>query len=719
MKLKRLELTNVCLHHHFEIDFEDGLIGFFGPQGSGKTTAVNAAYAALTNDYSRFVGGKTSVPRQQAESHEPSKIVLTAEHAGRPFTLTRILQPTSKHSLTWPGLEKPIVKAGEIDDNLASVLGGSRHLLDKYVFVPQWGLRDLFNLTATDRAKTLSHLCGTTHAEICWDLVGKQLDVDNKLAVTVVDNSDDLRQQIGETRNKRVKVQAELVEADRDSLDEEELAEVQAIVQHEQRIKDAVEQMNTATAQEKLRKKAAVDAVAAHKTATKDRDDLKAQLDQETVNWQHDRDALTAFNAELEKYNEYQRRAKAVKDAEDELAALKPPAKVEYTREEIDAAMSDLNTKLAPHNAVIAQFSELEGLEEGATCPTCGQELDNPMQHLEEAMAAAEPLREEMKTWQRKSGVRSAYDKALQQHEIAKSNAEQRIAERKARLAEKKAIKKPVPPCDAEGVAALKRTRDATQKLYDAACKTHDTKLQAKATAIANHQASKTEIERLGKILAEAKGDAVYEKAQADLAKHNAADKEVTRCETLIEQYDEYLREKEAELENLEHVLLRSANARTWAALLSQVRSVLHRDALPRIVHEAALRRMESGINEMLDTFESPFKVKTSPEDLSYTAYFRNGTIMPAQGLSGGQQVVLALALRWTLNSLFASQIGMMVLDEPTAGLDARHIDLLEVALRGLGEAARARGCQVIIITHERRLEGVFDQVVELERIVT
>jgi len=73
------------------------------------------------------------------------------------------------------------------------------------------------------------------------------------------------------------------------------------------------------------------------------------------------------------------------------------------------------------------------------------------------------------------------------------------------------------------------------------------------------------------------------------------------------------------------------------------------------------------------------------------------------------------LAFRWTLNSMFASQIGMLVLDEPTAWIDARNLDCLEVALTNLRGLVRAQGYQVIIITHHQQLQRVFDQVITTE----
>lgn len=722
MKLKRLELTNVGLYEKFETDFQEGLIGIFGPQGSGKTTAVNAAYAALTNSYSRFVGGKSGLPRQQAESHEVSKIFLQAEHASRLFSITRTLQPADKHKLEADYLEKPITKAKEIEDALSGILGGSKHLLDKYVFVPQWGLRDLFNLTSGDRAKTLAHLCGTTHAELCWDIVGKQQDLDAELATTVVDNSDDLRQQIGDYTKRLETSQAALAAEQSVMLGPLALKDVEDTVRHEQRIKDAVAQMNVKTAAEKKLKATAVAANKAWKEVDEQRLAQDVVVNDCAEEHRQANEALAAFKHDKIAFDEYAARRKVLAAAKKELTELKKPVQppeAKFTREQIDAAILDLNTKIAPHQAVIDQLGDLEGLADNAACPTCGQELDDPLKHLEEALRAVEPLNAERKVWSSRMEARLRYDQAVRKFEDEQGKIKQRIQERDARLLELTPIEAPVAPCDQDYVDELARKLLSARRQAEHLGKAVNAKFQERATAIANHQACKEEIKRLGAILAEAKGDHVYEWATEALATHRNAEKNAGIQEALVKEYAEQLRVKEQELTQLELVLSRSKRARGWVSLLATVRSVLHRDALPRIVHEAALRRMESGINEMLDTFESPFQVKTSPEDLSYVAYFRNGTVMPAQGLSGGQQVVLSLALRWTLNSLFASQIGMMVLDEPTAGLDARHIDLLEVALRGLGEAARSRGCQVIIITHERRLEGVFDQVIELERIVT
>ena len=85
----------------------------------------------------------------------------------------------------------------------------------------------------------------------------------------------------------------------------------------------------------------------------------------------------------------------------------------------------------------------------------------------------------------------------------------------------------------------------------------------------------------------------------------------------------------------------------------------------------------------------------------------------PADRLSGGQKGVLAVAFRSAVSSLFGDEIGMMCLDEPTAGMDDRNVSCLSEALNKF--AAQVRGKrQVIMITHADALRPSFDQVIDI-----
>ena len=65
------------------------------------------------------------------------------------------------------------------------------------------------------------------------------------------------------------------------------------------------------------------------------------------------------------------------------------------------------------------------------------------------------------------------------------------------------------------------------------------------------------------------------------------------------------------------------------------------------------------------------------------------------------------------MNKLFGSDVGMMFLDEPTAGLDESNIEYFREALQLLAAKVRGRQ-QVVIITHATELQSTFDQVVSI-----
>ena len=113
----------------------------------------------------------------------------------------------------------------------------------------------------------------------------------------------------------------------------------------------------------------------------------------------------------------------------------------------------------------------------------------------------------------------------------------------------------------------------------------------------------------------------------------------------------------------------------------------------------------------MLVEFESPFRVEVG-EDLSFIAVKPDGRREKAERLSGGQKMLLALAFRFAVNKLLAGDVGMMILDEPTAGVDRTNVDNMTDILRRLSSYTKDKGRQIMIITHDETLERAFDQTI-------
>lgn len=731
MRINRIKLANACLHEALDVSLGTGLIGVFGPQGSGKSTMLNLAYAALTNDYSRIEGGKEGAVRQQLDGKEPSKIEVWASHNDAEFHLSRRLAPSSSHSLII-GDAPAIKKANEIQAILDEALGSDRQTLDRYVFVEQWGLRAIFQQTAAERAKTLSHLCNTGHAEVCWDLVGKQIELDAKLATAIEDNTDELRQQLGSRKAGAESLQRLIDKQARYLLSDEQVNQLRDELDRCVKRTFLADQLQEFKDREPALLMAAKTATRHAKEAAEEYEkqqqalaQVTERLQQAKLQWDRRQELLVAWK-------NYTKAQHEVTTAEQYLAALQPPTvPTDQSLPELDAKLTVLRDKIEPMKAqinqwqgMLNQFSQKVSAS-SPNCPACGQSLDavrDKMGELAEKVAAA--TKELQMLTASETPVKSlraevvAYQQQYALYEQRLDHLTSTLRACQSRLATMPVAEDPGDD-NAAGLAVAEATtqKQAVAQLVQSSQR--DSKLadQVKATAIANHKALKRQIEETASKLAEYADVPASTDASSKLAAHQHAAMEAAKLQERLKGEEEVQKSLQAEIDRIERVLSRSRRAQHWLQVLGRVRSVLHRDQLPRMVHHAALQSMEAKINETLEMFESPFRVTTS-EDLSYVAHFRNGTVMPAKGLSGGQQVVLAIAFRWVLNSLFASQIGMMVLDEPTAGLDRRHVDLLETALRALGAEARSRGCQVIIVTHELSLEDVFDQTIQLGKAV-
>ncbi len=718
MHITRAKLRNVGLLREIEVEFEQGLIGLFGPQGSGKSTLMNMIYANLTNDFGRQEGGKEGAVCQQRPEDEVSEIVGSYVHKDTPFEISRLLAPTAKNKLV--GLsEKPIVKAGEIQAKLDEFLGVEKAMLDKYVFVEQWGVRQLFQLTAGERAKTLSRLCGTEWSEKCWESVSRRLQADESLATSQEIDLDRLKVRVEEVR---VELQKALgcLQAAQDKLCTDEEATVMSrrliVLTNYRTLIARREQVYTQERRE------FEEAATVNRTAKQASADAKRQASDSEVLIE----ALTHEAAAAAAYEEaaalWSRRSQAVSNREAAEAFVKavvaPKSPLAPSVDKLRKTRDDIMQEMAPYSMLLSKQGGLTGSD---VCPTCGQSLQDVEAQLAKARKALEALRKKLTVYDDQLALWTTYEAEVKTFQRETEQRQRKLSQLDGVLEE---LSSATPPGDKpEHTATELRVKIAETRGYVKAFESQAAKAsEARATAVARHQASKKALADLDEEIAAQdvdpkRLDGEQLRLENSLTERSRALSQAAVAEAEAKLHQKTLAEREESLRLAEQTASNRQKAKHWIDTLVPVRNVLHRDSLPSLVHRQALRTMESSVNEMLEQFDSPFLV-TASDDLSYTCHFRNGTVMPAKGLSGGQQVTLAIAFRWALNANFAGELGMMVLDEPTAGLDERHIELLEAAFTGIATAAVAKDFQVIVITHDARLERAFNQVIRLKKAV-
>jgi exonuclease SbcC len=153
VKLHRLRLVNFRQHADTEIAFGDGITGIIGPNGSGKTSLLEAiAWAIYGNQAAR--GDKDSIRNLRAKARAPMRVELEFALGSRTYVVERKLNEATLH-------ENGIVVANSIKEvtaRLQRVLGMTHDEFFNTYFTGQKELAVLADATRPERAAFLSRV---------------------------------------------------------------------------------------------------------------------------------------------------------------------------------------------------------------------------------------------------------------------------------------------------------------------------------------------------------------------------------------------------------------------------------------------------------------------------------------------------------------------------------------------------------------------------------
>lgn len=708
MKISHVKLVNVGVFRSKSFDFDSDLISISGPNGSGKSTLVNAIYAALTNDFSRFGSTKASVINNTSES-DPAYIMLAGTHAGQEFSLVRGLRP-GRNEFTW-GTEK-YTKAGDVDSAVQSLLGISKTVIDKYVFVPQWGMTEFVNQTPSERARLFQHLCGVEAAsEVHKACVGflsrhRMLDTDVSLDAREADVASirlSLRDAKAEVRN----ALRSLVPKERIALLRERLAK-----------SEAAKNLRSLMADSRRRVETLSELVAAAKRdaesyAAAERDYQKWFLDHANM-----RDEATRY-ARLQPV--HQSLVGQLSAAVTELSHLRessgPPsaAAIERPVDYADEGMKrQLYAEIERANIAIGMFDSLPSQVTSAVCPTCRQPVS--ASHVESLRVAAE---------------QAQVAKEILADRLTRSQTFDREVSRRASLESAFVAKE----SHLESVIERLETQEASCRAELEAVKIDNSEefLRTFSTAERNFRdiqtrrnASETNITIF---------ESQLESAVASLRSYDAVvddelDEETAAShrQSIVDYEAAYGRYHRARINHGAFaVSLRGAIRRLDEAYATQrrierrnerigvverVANALHWDRLPRMIAQRNFCVLIGDVNRNLEDFQAAFRVQAA-DYLSFTVHFPDRNPLEATQLSGGQQVILSLAFRLSLDSIFGNSVGLLCFDEPSAGLDVRNQQIFYEALRTIVNRTLDPR-QVVVVSHTTGLGQFFDRRIEL-----
>jgi len=709
MQLVQLEVKNWCQHKHRVCNFTRGLVGIIGRIGSGKSNLLGAICWALTGENPN-TGVKAENVSQLNDAEDSAYVRLEFEHTGHNLVITRYLLPEKEPStLMLNGVE---AARGDkaVTAYVEKLLGIDCKFIARFVLVAQNELFAFIEDGAQEVDRFFQKLFGTAIADKCQDTIAKHL---NKLIIPeVIEPSS--------------QIAAELQILDEDiAIIGDEISKLPSLdsflaIQHTQQklVNDWEYRLKHVAGLAVLERRCIIQ-----------QSDLTSAIDeqqQQELNLRtlrslsacSDPEMYTSAKIAIGHWATYRSVSSALNQVTDKLSNLADsrsklvePANINIEEiAKLDRESWDIKAELKARTNFLATFSPDKKL---VVCPTCNTPTSNLAANVDSAKREVTELTAKLS---RCVGTLNAY--------VGLSNSHA------AWVVERTAIDTEAAQLTSSLSALSSTTQPTLSEAASAKIVTDYENFNAAAAGIAPLLAESQ------KKIAELAGVVIATEAQRSELVALIASISVTAAvantaqEALVELKAGYIKRKNYEQQHSERVFARNAlyakytaaqtaeviaeRYRAWASIADKAKEALK--SAPRLVAARNLQKLEAAINELLQVFGVDFFIKAANDgSLSFTAEFFDGRRQPARRLSYGQKTVLALAFRVAVNALFAEEIGLLALDEPTAYLDQQRIKALSPVLEKLRELSTARGLQCLLVTHETSLIHLFESTVELD----
>jgi DNA repair exonuclease SbcCD ATPase subunit len=370
--------------------------------------------------------------------------------------------------------------------------------------------------------------------------------------------------------------------------------------------------------------------------------------------------------------------------------------------------------ELMPKAAFVRAFDGC--VDDNVVCPTCGQTVADAQQRVAairlELSAAKAQIDAARVILKESEAALRAYERAKTEYDAGLVYAKARLNDIQAHVVSLGDIV-PVDPQTYDQLRASVAAYEQNERLLAQRQKETTSRQTQLATFTGQLDAVHAAISEIAKDgeMAPSNDDYTYAKQALDAVR--TMREQLANIDGQLSQLQTQRATVLAEVERLKEQLAKVGNVLNYRGMCERARTVLHYDCLPLLVTQAYLTGLNIRLNEYLRTFNVPFSCAIK-DDLSVVCTMPDGHEHTADRLSGGQRVVLSISFRFAVYSLFASNLGFMVLDEPTTMLDDDRVMAVTALLQQVRQYAHRTGMQLIVVTHEPELATAFDHEVRL-----
>lgn len=710
IRLKRLTLTNWCQFRGSHVlEFPGNLIGVFGPNGAGKSNMIAAIRYLLRGESGNEGTKADDITKGETEG----SVRLELVHDGVDVEIVRKL-PSGYAKFVKDDVE--IVGANKVRQVVLDMLGVDQESMLDSLLVRQGRLTDLMFVEPAVRERRFHRLCGVDSVEAVRTAIVAERSL-LPAETEIIDDDKDIAEHLEQAEKNLEACQ-------------KEIEHVLSNMPTEEQVKEARRDCDARSMADTIRKQAAEVAASQAKIAEQIAD-AKKRLDSAEAACKTARSSMEGARASydmavklLRERGEIQERLERRNLLLRQISRDLVDLQAEPPKEPVGAS-SCRNDLLKLRDELLARRRHMQDVynafSSGGThvCPLCGQDvLDAPDKAYKASVSLQDIDNEIPKVEQELSRL----TRLLSDYEISLSDYNRRKMQAKIRVDEAENELRCLGDIREIGEQEIRKA-EAIVSAFDSATAEYN-------RAVADLEASKGNLAALNSVwdshttrlnalavnlssLGGFPDDARLQHVQKLLEAYDLSCSKLERLRSSLGLLQQAVDREKLRAQRLEVAKHRNKTIREYRTFLDEVADVLHREKLQRSMVQGMRLKLNRLLNQFLQLFTLPFTV-TINEDMSMLAHFIGGKVQPAERLSVGQKVALSVSLVFAESQMFCKNVGILVLDEPTAFLDSDNKANIKELFRLVRTATVNTGTQVILVTHEECLQDVVDQVILL-----
>lgn len=684
MELIQLNLKNFRTHKKLELSFREGITGIIGNNGAGKSSVIEAISFLLTGE---GYGAKADM----LSVGESSGYVLGhLKIDGKEAVLERHLD-TSKVAFKYDGITYK--KAGEVAGIWEQLFQIDKNIFKNIIISKQGETALLFSGDNSTKEKIFQKIFLVPNTTKIRDTIWTKYIKNAPPEYPVIDEEETLKNLVN--LESQVAGKRERLEQYSKNIDSEHVS-LSGRHTYLLNCKSAEKQKD-----EVLKKIAEL--TGHQEKLNKEIDIIKTKLS--LINYDQINSALQQLLINKPRYEQKSVLQNSLSTVLEKLSSFGSPdfshlKSLEESRADLKAKYSIVKEEHDQIKTKIEDFKS-KGLIDISACPYCGSELKDVSAYLVHLELKLPGLSEKLKSYEQQGNeIKVKYEK-LTRDKSEYENLNQEVLNLNNSLENLKDV----------------HFDEAEYILYNNVINQYNEfvvkkdelneELQKISQEILEHNIKLITIPMYDNV-AKSIDDEMLQVSQ-NLEKVKSALAEKRELELSLAKDEQLLAITQKAFEDNKAVKIKNEQRNKYLYILNELYELFHTSQFPRSLIQTYAGTVSEYLNEHLQLFNFPYNARVN-DNFGIDVTDSNGYKLPS--VSGGQEIMIGVALRLALHNMFGSAFPMMILDEGSVHLSSESKKSYFEIIKNLKKISNFK--QIIIVDHDEDLSSVVDNTIKL-----